>query len=901
MAQTKPKAAQFYGVSDNGTDGQFLKTDGTGGMSWDSPITNPTITSIDYPGTQTAADPAGGESVIINGTLFASGITCTVDGTSAVTAFNSATQITITTPAKAAGQYTIAVTNLNGGTASQANFIQYSGLPVWSTASGSLGSVQEGDSASFQVTATEGSDTIEYAVTTGTLPTGLSLNTNTGAITGTAPSVSADTTTTFSITATDDENQTSSERSFSITVTNDLPSNHFNTVLYTGTGSSQSITNVGFAPDFVWIKDRDAANWHNLQDTIRGATKHLYSNASNAQDTTSDGLTSFNSNGFTIGGGGGFGNSGNNFVAWSFKAGGAPTATNSAGAGNAPTLGSVMIDGVASTAALAGTTAATKISANTKAGFSIVQFSGNLLSAGNIQVGHGLNSAPELIIQKNIQATGTWWARPFFLNNNPYQYLGLSESASLATSSSSDGTMAVPTSTTFDNNWNTSLGGTNGVPVIAYCFHSVAGFSKIGSYTGSGAAGKMIQTGFKPAFLMIKRTNGTSDWNMWDDKRGDGSILWANGSNAEASSTNYQIDFLSNGFVLQFYGNFANGSGDSYIYLAIAADGSTTTPSLANSFDAQTYSGTGSARSITGLGFKPDLLWWKARNSSSYNWKAVDSINGPTKNLYQNLTNTLASDVATTSFDSDGFTFGSGGNGNVSGLNYVNYAWKAGGTPSINTDGTIISLVSANQAAGFSIVKYTGNSTAGATVGHGLSTAPQLIIVKLLGGISAKAWTVYSETLGNTNYLYLNEDYQSQNNVDFWNNTSPVSDKFTVSSDTNVNSSSGSYIAYCFTSIAGYSKVGSYTGNGTAGHAISVGFTPSYVLIKRTNNTGNWYIFDSARKTGVYSDQLEVNTSGAENTGTYVELTSTGFSLNTTASNLNESGDTFIYLAIKEN
>ena len=167
MAQTKPKAGQFYGVSGNGTDGQFLKTDGTGGMSWDSPITNPTITSIDYPGSQTAANPAGGESVIINGTNFISGITCTIGGTSAVTAFNSATQITITTPAKAAGQYTVAVTNTNGGTASQANFIQYSGVPVWSTASGSLGSVQEGDSASFQVTATEGSDTIEYAVTTG--------------------------------------------------------------------------------------------------------------------------------------------------------------------------------------------------------------------------------------------------------------------------------------------------------------------------------------------------------------------------------------------------------------------------------------------------------------------------------------------------------------------------------------------------------------------------------------------------------------------------------------------------------------------------------------------------------------------------------------------------------------
>ena len=114
MAQTKPKAGQFFGVSGNGTDGQFLRTDGAGGMSWAAPIVQPTLTSIDYPGTQTAADPAGGESIIIYGTGFATGITCTVGGTSATTAFNSATQITITSPAKTAGQYTIEVTNTDG-------------------------------------------------------------------------------------------------------------------------------------------------------------------------------------------------------------------------------------------------------------------------------------------------------------------------------------------------------------------------------------------------------------------------------------------------------------------------------------------------------------------------------------------------------------------------------------------------------------------------------------------------------------------------------------------------------------------------------------------------------------------------------------------------------------------
>jgi hypothetical protein len=357
MAQTKPKAAQFYGVSDNGTDGQFLKTDGAGGMSWAAPIQDPTITSIDYPGTQTAADPAGGESVIINGTLFASGITCTVGGTSAVTAFNSANQITITTPAKAAGQYTVAVTNPDGGTASQANFIQYSGIPVWSTASGSLGSVTEGASASFQVTATEGSDTIEYAVTTGTLPTGLSLATATGAITGTAPTVSSDTTTTFSITATDDENQTSSSRSFSITVQNDAPSNHLNTVLYTGNGGTQSIT-TGFKPDFTWIKERSGTEWHNLFDSVRGSDKSLYSNETSAQATSTTKLTSFNTSpngGFSLGSDNNVNKSSSTFVSWNFKAGGAAVANT---------------DGDINS----------QVSVNNTLGFSIVKYDGTGLS-----------------------------------------------------------------------------------------------------------------------------------------------------------------------------------------------------------------------------------------------------------------------------------------------------------------------------------------------------------------------------------------------------------------------------------------------------------------------------------------------------------------------------------------
>ena len=291
MAQTKPKAGQFYGVSGNGTDGQFLQTDGAGGMAWADTTIDPTLTSIDYPGSQTAADPAGGESIIINGTGFQTGITCTVGGTSATTAFNSATQITITSPAKAAGQYTVAVANTDGGSGSAANFIQYSGVPVWTTNSGSLGSVEEGASTSFQVTATEGSDTIEYAVTSGSLPSGYSLATATGAITGTAGAVSADTTSTFSITATDDENQTSSARSFSITVTNLTASQFINTRIYTGNGSNAgSYPSIGgsldvstdFTPDLVIVKGRDAATGWVVGDSLRGNYGYIYLNSTGA-------------------------------------------------------------------------------------------------------------------------------------------------------------------------------------------------------------------------------------------------------------------------------------------------------------------------------------------------------------------------------------------------------------------------------------------------------------------------------------------------------------------------------------------------------------------------------------------------------------------------------------------
>jgi hypothetical protein len=870
MAQTKPKAGQFYGVSDNGTDGEFLQTDGTGGMTWASPITNPTITSIDYPGTATAANPAGGESVIINGTLFASGITCTVGGTTVTTVFNSATQITINTPAKSAGAYAVAVTNSNGGTASQANFIQYSGIPIWTTAAGNIGSVTEAAAASFQVTATEGTDTIEYAVTTGTLPTGLSLATATGAITGTAPAVSADTTTTFSITATDDENQTSAVRSFNIIVTNDAPSDHFAPYIYTGNSGTQNIT-LNFKPDLVWIKERGAAEKHILTDSIRGTNSQLSSNSEDGVTTYSSNVTSFNSNGFTLGSATDSNGNNNTFVAWNLKAGGAAVANTNG-------------------------TIDSQVSVNNTLGFSIVKYTGN--NTAGAKIGHGLSSIPELIIVKNL-GSNNWCVYSSGIGNTKYLRLNSTQGEATANDRWNNTT---PTSSVFTIGSDGEVNN-NANNYIAYTFASKAGFSKVGSYTGNGSLTSIV-TGFEPSFLMIKRNSGSGSWIMLDDKRDTSNprtkFLTANTTDAEGDAASINVDFLANGFTVD--GNNADINNGTYIYLAFAADGTTSTPTLAKSFAPEIYTGNGGTQSIT-TEFKPDFTWIKQRSTPNRDHMLFDSVRGPLPNpkiLYANLSGIADPGAAEylSTFNNNGFTIGNSNYTGASGKDYVAWSWKAGGIISINTDGSITSLVSANQAAGFSIAKWTANSTT-LTAGHGLGVIPDLVILKVT--TTTDSWFVNSSVLTNQTdrAIRLNETSAEETNSGFWNNTAPTST--TISVGNGVSVSGQSYIAYSFKSITGYSKVGTYTGNGTAGHNITTGFAAGFLMIKRTSESGNWYMFDNKRTTGVYSDQLIANTNGSEATGTYVSINATGFALNTAASGLNDSSAKFIYLAIKEN
>ena len=884
------------------------------------------------------------------------------------------------------------------------------------------------------------------------------------------------------------------------------PSENFKVVTYTGTGSSQSITGVGFQPDFVWIKQRGGTTWHNLQDSTRGSTKHVYSNASNSEDTTADGVTSFDSDGFTLGGGNGFNGSGQSMVAWCWKANGGTTSSNSDG-------------NITST-----------VQANTDAGFSIVKYTGNGSAS---TIGHNLSATPEMIILKNLDANVKW--RVYHSALGATKYLNLSDSDAAGTASTvwNDTT---PTSTVFSVGTDSSVSGSSN-QIIAYCFHSVDGFSKFGSYTGNGSSnGPIVETGFEPAFLMIKRTDSTGHWFIHDNKRDlinpRKKYLLADSANVEASDLN-GIDFFSNGFqIINDYGH-VNASGGTFIYMAFAADPDTEAPTLASSFNIEQWTGSalGTNFSVSGLGFSPNLVWIKCIDTGHHHY-IVDTIRGADAVISSSLSN---SDPAFTpdefaSFDSDGFTLsptsGGGRTAYSSDGPYVGWTWKADDNePTINVEtsdadpvsiykfednsndvrgnnngtaynisysssgkfnkaaefngsnsyiqlssgdiitsndftismwltndnsgsykeifsqqsnndrgiyfgkanndtnfrlgdgisniplsvgtsfdhivvavsgsnakvyknavkvydsnsfsfgtasgnsagqnsgtklgnqwGSIYSefwdgkvdqvrifngqqlnqasienlynetaaqndtvnvgttyntsleaVVSANANAGFSIVKWEGTGTQ-TQIPHGLSAAPEMIISKRLD--STNNWSVYHKdlSLSHTTYpdwLYLNLTSAEQDSVSSANHPYYAAPSSTViyqntgtSESTNV--SGGDYISYCFHSVSGYSKIGSYTGNGSTNAITGLGFKPDWVMIKRRDSANGWNVFDSVRGAGMV---LFPNSSNAEadNTANFVSFDSDGFSLASSGGDTNASGGTYIYWAMAKN
>ena len=333
------------------------------------------------------------------------------------------------------------------------------------------------------------------------------------------------------------------------------PSEYFNTKLYSGSGSTTTLTGVGFQPDWTWIKRRNSSINHKIYDAVRTAGKSISSN-NTAAEITNDAegyLSAFTSDGFTVQAGTTsdeyVNQSGGTYASWNWLAG---------GTGVTNTDGSIT----------------STVSANTTSGFSIVTYSGN--STAGATIGHGLNSVPSMVIVKSITNAESW---PVYLKSvttaNNY-YLYLNSTGALVTSGGDRWSVGSNSSTLFGLG-NDGTTNQSGQTYVAYCFAEKKGFSKFGSYVGNGSTdGTFIYTGFKPAYVMIKRTDAVSEWTMWDNKRNTYNVtnleLEANTSDAEANVGGREIDLLSNGIKIRGDSIYTNASGGTYIYMAFASE-----------------------------------------------------------------------------------------------------------------------------------------------------------------------------------------------------------------------------------------------------------------------------------------------------------------------------------------
>ena len=320
-------------------------------------------------------------------------------------------------------------------------------------------------------------------------------------------------------------------------------------------------------------------------------------------------------------------------------------------------------------------------------------------------------------------------------------------------------------------------------------------------------------------------------------------------------------------------------------------------------FNTKLYTGTGSATSITGVGFQPDWVWIKKRNGTTSH-TVTDSVRGVNKQLFTNEVEAEESYTSVlTAFDSDGFSLSTAGLINASSDTYASWNWLANGAGSANTDGATASTVSANTTAGFSIVKYTG---AGATTyGHGLGATPNMIIIKKLN--SADDWFVYHHTLltpsaTQKQFILLNSTSAFASNGSATTFTSVSNSTFGVGTDDKISESGDSFIAYCFAEKQGYSKFGSYTGNGNAdGTFVYTGFKPAFVMAKSSTSVTEWHMADTARRPNNPNDvYLAASSSAAESTSNGVDFLSNGIKINTSQGGWNQSGATFIYMAFAE-
>ena len=624
----------------------------------------------------------------------------------------------------------------------------------------------------------------------------------------------------------------------------------FSTHLYTGNGSTQTITNgIDLAGEggMVWIKSRSAATNNFLFDTARGTTDELNSNTTDAEASLANSLTAFNADGFSIGSATGIGVNAATYASWTFR--------------------------------------------KQAKFFDVVTYTGNGSSPRAIS--HNLGSVPGCMIVKRTDTTGNWFvyhrssAASGFTAAQCFMYLNLTNAV---TDNSTIWGDTAPTSTQFTV--GSSLN-TNSATYVAYIFaHDAGGFGasgtdnviSCGSFTTDGSGQATVTLGYEPQFILYKASTTAQNWYIQDVMRGmpnpsaNAAMLFPNLSNAE--STDSKLAPTATGF---FSGNAMLSGSQTYIYIAIRRGPMRTPTSGTSVFSPVVRTGTGSATTVS-AGFPPD--WGLCQGTATTIGNQVqDRLRGATLGLrtQTDAAETSSATDALTAFGQNGINVGAGTTSsywNNSGVAYVNYFLR--------------------RAPGFfDVVCYTGTGSA-RTVSHNLGVAPKLLIVKRRS--TANSWFVYEESTGNTKYLSLNGSGAADTSSTVWNDTSPTASVFSLGTNGAGNANNETYVAYLFATVAGVSKVGSYTGNGS-NQTINCGFTAGsrFVMIKRTDSTGDWLVADTAR--GIVSGNdplLRLNSTAAEvTTLDWIDPDNSGFVINQeTTANANVNSASYIFLAI---
>ena len=624
----------------------------------------------------------------------------------------------------------------------------------------------------------------------------------------------------------------------------------FSTYLYTGNGTSQTITNnidVSTKGGLVWLKSRSGAQYHGLWDTLRGPTHALNSGLTNAQYTTTStqDLTGFTSSGFTVGT---YWNNSSNqsdatYVSWTFR--------------KQPKF------------------------------FDVVTWTGD---GANRTIAHALGSVPACIMVKRTDTTGAWQVYHRSLANT--EYLVLNTTAAKATGATRWNS-TTPTSTVFSLGTDATVNASGGT-YVAYIFaHDAGGFGLSGSdnviscgaYTGNGSAsGIDVSLGYEPQWVLQKRADSTSNWLLQDIMRGmplsgNTALLLPNQSVSEYDNIGLYMAPTATGFKVLNNDPDVNASGGTYIYIAIRRG-----PMKVPTTGTIARTGTGATTTVTGVGFAPDLVISKDRTVAvaPTMW---DRLRGSLRYLSSSSLLAEASDVdGLIGFDSmDGIRLGADTNVariNNSGRTFINYFFK--------------------RAVGVLDEVCDIGTGASHTISHNLNAVPELMIRKRRDDNAQ--FEIYSAGIANTEKLVLNSTAAKATDTTAWDSTTPTSTVFTVGTGANVNTSAATYVTYLFATSAGVSKVGSYTGTATT-KQIDCGFTAGarFVLIKRTDSTGDWYVWDTTR--GIVSGNdpyFLLNSTAAEVTSTdYIDTYSAGFEISSTApAAINASGGSFIFLAI---